>query len=794
MRKRFVLVLAPLLFIAGALLMIFALSMEVFTAARGFVTAQAMAARAQRDAIHHLYNYARTSAESDYRAFAAALAVPLAYRRARVALELDAPDYEAARRGFIEAGHHTEDADAMVRLLAYTRRLRDVARALELWKRADANISDLEDLAQRMRGPNAPRLLGELEFLRERITGTDARFSATLGDSTRRIKRALLWSMVAASAVLILLALLVSRRNLGRAAAAEQAVLESEARMRLVANNVPALISYIDRDQRYVFSNRTYDDWFGLAHERMAGRTIADVFGQDAYERMRGHFERVLAGEEVEFEFTTAEGGRRRTLQVSCVPHIAADGQVAGFYMLGNDVSAQKRAQEDLRFAALQLQQDAQRLEFLAHHDTLTGVPNRAMFAERAREAVAHARRHDKRAAVLFLDLDNFKQVNDQLGHETGDALLKLIAARIRASVRGDDFVARIGGDEFCVLLQDIADAREASAVAQKLVHEIGKPYRLGELNVNSGASVGIACVPQDGEDVATLLRKADMAMYRAKELGRNGCQFYSANLNDDAVAAATLADELRAGIDRDELYLVYQPRVDVATRQVVGAEALLRWRHPRLGVLSPQAFLALADDSGLLMPIGGWVLRETCQQARRWLDAGIRPLTVVVNVTARQLRHGSLADQVQEALQASGIPAASLLLEVPETAVRQVPEQIEQGLARIAATGARLGVDDFGTGYASLPMLQRLRVGAVCIDRKLIGGLPHDSEQAGLARALMALARSLDFDIVAKGVETHAQREFLVDAGCRVCQGDLYAAPGPADEIEPLLRARRAA
>jgi predicted signal transduction protein with EAL and GGDEF domain len=359
--------------------------------------------------------------------------------------------------------------------------------------------------------------------------------------------------------------------------------------------------------------------------------------------------------------------------------------------------------------------------------------------------------------------------------------------------VRGDDFVARIGGDEFCVLLQDVADAREAAAVAQKLVHEVGKPYRIGDLAVESGVSIGIACVPEDGEDVASLLRQADAAMYRAKELGRNGYQFFSGSLNEDAAAAAILAGELRASLERAELFLVYQPRVDVATRHAVGAEALLRWRHPRLGVLSPEAFLGLADDSGLLVPIGGWVLVEACRQARRWQDAGIRA-GVAVNVTARQLRHGALAEQVELALRESGISPDRLLIEVPETAVRQVPEQIEQGLARIAASGARLGVDDFGTGYASLPMLQKLRVGAVCIDRCLVAGLPHDGEQAGLARALIALARGLGFDIVAKGIETHAQREFLVDAGCRVCQGDLLAPPGPADEIEPLLRARRAA
>ncbi|HEY7240335.1 MAG TPA: EAL domain-containing protein [Burkholderiales bacterium] len=608
----------------------------------------------------------------------------------------------------------------------------------------------------------------------------------------------LLDALVAGSALLLCIAVLITRRSMLRTASVERALRESEERLRLVANNVPALISYLDRDTRFRFSNRTYDDWFGIPQERMLGRSIAEVFGEEIQARMKPHIERVLAGDEVEFEFTTggnaASGGRQRALQVACVPHLAPDGSVLGFYMLGNDVTALKRAQEDLRFAAIQLQHDARRLEFLAHHDTLTGLPNRAMFQERAREAVAHARRHDKTAAVLFIDLDNFKQVNDGLGHDVGDGLLKVIASRLRSCVRGDDFIARIGGDEFCVLLQEIAEPREAAAVAQKLVYELSKAYRIGEHSVSSGASIGIACVPQDGSDVATLLRLADAAMYRAKEAGRNAYQFFSVALNQDAAAAAALAEELKAGLARGELFLVYQPRIDIATRQVVGAEALLRWRHPRYGVLAPEAFLPLADDTGLLVPIGAWVLREACMQGRRWIDAGIKPLSVVVNITARQLRHGSLAEEVRAALDASALPPESLLIEVPETLLRQMPEQLEESFAGVAATGTRLGVDDFGTGYASLPMLQHVRASAVCIDRRLVAGVPVDAERAGLAKALITLARGLNFDVVAKGVETHAQRDFLAEAGCRVFQGDLFASPGPANEVEPLLRSRRAA
>jgi diguanylate cyclase (GGDEF)-like protein/PAS domain S-box-containing protein len=604
----------------------------------------------------------------------------------------------------------------------------------------------------------------------------------------------ILHMLIAGAALLLASAVIMIRRSSQRTEEAEAALRESEERLRLVANNVPALISYVDREQRFRFCNRTYDDWFGVAPQRMHGRSIAEVFGDETYGRMRAEIERVLGGSNVEFELVTGDAERRRTLQVACVPHLAAEGEVLGFYMLANDVTQLKRAQEELRFAAIQLQHDARRLEFLAHHDTLTGLPNRAMFSERAREAVAHARRHRKNCAFLFLDLDNFKTVNDTLGHDVGDALLKLIASRLRASVRGDDFIARIGGDEFCVLLQDIADPREAAAVAQKLLHELGKSYRIGEHRVSSGASVGIACVPQDGEDVATLLRLADLAMYRAKELGRNGYQFFSAMLNEDAAAAAALVDELRQGLARGELFLVYQPRIDIATRQVVGAEALLRWRHPRYGVLAPESFLPLADDTGLLVPIGAWVLREACMQGRRWLDEGIEPFCVVVNVSARQLRDGRFAEQVKAALGASGLPPQALLVEVPESLVRHSHDSIEGLLGALTGAGVRLGVDDFGTGYASLPALQRLRANAVCIDRRLVAGVPHDAERTGLAKALIALARGMNFEVVAKGVESHAQREFLAEAGCRVCQGDLFAAADSAEVIAPMLRTRLAA
>src|SRR5258707_258022 len=450
--------------------------------------------------------------------------------------------------------------------------------------------------------------------------------------------------LIAGAALLLASAVIMTRRSAQRTEEAEAALRESEERLRLIANNVPALISYVDREQRYQYSNRTYADWFGIQHEGMRGKTIAEIFGDEIYGRMRPEIERALAGTSVQFELTTGDGTKRRTLQVNCVPQHGAGGEVLGFYTLAADVTALKRAQEDLRYAAIQLQHDARRLEFLAHHDTLTGLPNRAM------------------------------------------------------------------------------------------------SYRIGEHQVNSGASIGIACVPQDGDDVATLLRLADLAMYRAKELGRNGYQFFSVMLNEDAAAAAALVEELRQGMTRGELFLVYQPRIDIATRQVVGAEALLRWRHPKDGVLAPESFLPPADHTGLLGPLGARALREACAQGRRWIDDGISPLSVAVNVTSRQLRDGRIAEHVRAALAASGLPAESPLIEVSESVVRQVPESLEAALIAITNLGARLSVDDFGTGYASLPTLQRLRASSVCIDRKLISGVPQDTERARLAKGLLPL------------------------------------------------------
>ena len=588
--------------------------------------------------------------------------------------------------------------------------------------------------------------------------------------------------LVAALLLLLAAAGLRTRALLRSADAAETGRRESEDRLMLVANSVPALISYVDREQRYRYSNRTYEEWFGFSHERMIGSTMREVFGEAVFEAdMRGNVELVLLGERVEFEYSHGEGDRARYLQVTYAPHFDPDGEVLGFYVLATDITALKHASDELATAN-------KRLEFLAHHDTLTELPNRVMLQERVGAAVSLARRHQKSIGVLFVDLDHFKHINDSLGHGAGDALLRAVATRLRECVRQEDLVARLGGDEFCILLQEIGEPQDAAVVAQKLLAELSEPYRVAEHDLYIAASIGIACLPQDGEDTETLIKNADIAMYRAKESGRSNYQFFSAGAKRGAPTSVTLTAGLRQALTNGEFRLLYQPRVEVPSGRVVAVEALLRWKHPERGLLSPSEFVQFAEHSGLIVPIGEWALREACAQLRHWTEAGWRHGVVAVNLSMRQLRSADLVAQVGAALEGNGLAPWRLELEITESMAIQAPERTRDTLRELAKLGVRLALDDFGTGHSALHYLKRFPINVLKIDQSFVRDLPLDRHDAAIVRAVADLARSLDLEVVAEGVQKPAQRDFLLGVGCRLCQGDLFGGAMSARELEPRL------
>ena len=435
----------------------------------------------------------------------------------------------------------------------------------------------------------------------------------------------------------------------------------------------------------------------------------------------------------------------------------------------------------------LQRKQAEQALRHLASHDTLTGLANRPLLHERLAQAIKRAERHEKRLAVLFLDLDRFKFINDSLGHSAGDALLQTCAQRLKECVRETDTVARFGGDEFVIVLEDLHEGADAVTPVMKLLARCGESFVVNGRELPATASIGISVYPEDGQDVETLLMNADTAMYRAKEKGRSTYHFYSAQMNAHGQEQLELQSHLRRALERNELFLVYQPKLDLRTRQVTGVEALMRWRHPALGLVSPAQFIPLAEDIGLIEQFGRWALEVACRDACRWRDEG-HPVQVSVNLSARQLNRPQLAVEVAEVLTNAKLDPALLELEITESGVMHNPNRAASLLQELRGLGVSLAIDDFGTGYSSLSYLQRFPLSTLKIDRSFIKDLPGDDDASSLTAGIIGLAHRLRMKVVAEGVETVEQLAYLRSNACDEIQGYYLSKPIAAEEISRFL------
>jgi diguanylate cyclase (GGDEF)-like protein len=438
---------------------------------------------------------------------------------------------------------------------------------------------------------------------------------------------------------------------------------------------------------------------------------------------------------------------------------------------------------------AIERQKTEERIRHMAHHDELTGLPNRALLRDRLAQALLRAERQERNVTVAFIDLDNFKLINDSLGHTAGDELLQTVSTRLLHCVRAADTVVRLGGDEFVVVLADLPRASDTvTPTLQRIIDNIARPVVLGDRDVQISCSMGLATYPTDGTTADALLANADAAMYRAKEMGRNNFQFYQAEMNGSSRQRLALQEGLRHAVARNELFLVYQPQVDLHTRQIIGVEALLRWRHPQLGMVSPATFIPLAEESGLIVPIGDWVLQAACRQNKAWQDAGLPPITVAVNVSARQFRQAQWIDRVADALHTSGLAAANLELELTESLIMQDLKQAVEKMQQLQAMGLALAIDDFGTGYSSLGALKRFPLARLKIDRSFVQDIATDEDDKAIVMAVIELGHRLDLKVVAEGVETEEQLAFLRQCRCDEMQGYLFSRPVPAAEIAEML------
>ncbi len=449
-------------------------------------------------------------------------------------------------------------------------------------------------------------------------------------------------------------------------------------------------------------------------------------------------------------------------------------GKLTNYVALFSDISTVKRSQEQM--------------EYLAHHDALTGLPNRLLFNDRLNQALKHAERNQLMLAVTFLDLDRFKNINDSLGHQAGDILLKQVAKALVHRVRQEDTVARVGGDEFILLLENIYDVKNAAVAAEKLMLAFNEPFKLQGQEIHVSASMGISIYPRDGQDASMLLRNADSAMYRAKEGGRNNYQFYTHELTKKAFERVLMENSLRRALEQEELRLFYQPQFDLRTGLIIGMEVLVRWQHPDFGIISPVKFIPVAEDCGLIHPIGKWVLLTACTQAKRWLDKGLKFGHIAVNIAGRQLQRGGIVDTVKAALNASGLSNSALELEVTENFIMQEAEHAINQLEALRELGVVLAIDDFGTGYSSLSYLKQLPINKLKIDQSFVRDIPDDSNDMAISNAVIALGKSLQLTVIAEGVETVEQAQFLQQAGCHEAQGYFYSRPLAAEKMEEFL------
>ena len=566
-------------------------------------------------------------------------------------------------------------------------------------------------------------------------------------------------------------------RNRVRLLLATRALAEQNFRFDTALANMPHGLCMFDAQLSLMVWNKRFCQLYGIRPEALSpGITVREMIELSA---ARGnHPDRKVADMVAEYERRLTSGvasfSKRplpngRMMALSQQP-MAGGGAVVIF----EEVTEREQAEE--------------RARFLATHDNLTGLPNRLVFDQAVSDAVKVGRRYDQQFAVMFVDLDSFKIINDTLGHVAGDSMLIEVADRLKQCVRESDIVARFGGDEFVILLRDVADANQVRTVARKILSTVVKPLTIRGQEYRVTASIGISMFPSDADDEESLTKNADAAMYAAKEEGRNNIRFHTKEMKTQSIERLMLETSLQQAIERNELLLYYQPKQDLSRDSISGVEALLRWNHPDLGLLPPSRFISIAEETGLIVPIGKWVLETACAQNMAWQRQGLRAIRIAVNLSPRQFAHPNLLDDIGAALEKSGMPPELLELEITESKVMQNVEHTLEVLTSLKSLGIKLAIDDFGTGYSSMSLVKKFPIDVLKIDRSFVREITSDGEDKAIADAIIALGRALDRTIVAEGVETIEQEAFLRAHNCDEIQGYLISKPVPADELAALL------
>jgi diguanylate cyclase (GGDEF)-like protein/PAS domain S-box-containing protein len=561
----------------------------------------------------------------------------------------------------------------------------------------------------------------------------------------------------------------------------EEALFVEKERAQVTLNSIGDAVACTDISGNITFLNLVAEKMTGWSHKEAEGRPMADVLEiLDATSRKANSNPMELAVDENRTvhlpsnSILVRQDGLEIPIEDSVAPIHDRKGQATGAVIVFRDVSAAR---------AMTLQ-----LAHSAEHDVLTGLPNRALLNDRVNQSIILASRHMKKVGVLFLDLDGFKHINDSLGHLTGDKLLQSITKRLCDCVRASDTVSRQGGDEFVVLLSEMEHSEDAAVTARRLLQAVADAHFINQQDLHVTTSIGVSVYPDDGLDAETLIKNADTAMYQAKENGRQSFKFFKSSMNERAVERQSIEEGLRRALERNEFTLHYQPKVNLMTGRITGAEALLRWTHPSRGLVSPAQFIPVAEDCGLILPIGNWVLREACKQARAWVDAGLSLTSIAVNISAMEFRHERFLEGVFEILKETGLAPRFLELELTESVLMKHVEATGSILKTLRAAGVQLAVDDFGTGYSSLSYLRKFPIDALKIDQSFVRQITTSPDETSIVTAIISMGRSLGLRVIAEGVETQEELAFLQAHRCDEAQGYYFSRPVPAGQFVKLL------
>jgi diguanylate cyclase (GGDEF)-like protein/PAS domain S-box-containing protein len=576
-------------------------------------------------------------------------------------------------------------------------------------------------------------------------------------------------------------------RNMAERKTAEEMLFREKERAQVTLDSIGDAVLSTDLEGKVTYLNVVAEKITGWTREEAAGKDINEVFviidgstREPCANPLRSAIQKNRTVGLTPNCILIRRDGTEFAIEDSAAPIHDQHGLATGAVIVFHDVSVARAMGVEM--------------SHMAQHDTLTNLPNRTLLQDRLTQAIAIASRNDSRIAVLFLDLDGFKHINDSLGHATGDRLLQFVAKRLLAAVRTSDTVCRLGGDEFVILLSDVAHAGDAGVKAGKILSALSAPFEMEQITLRITASVGVTTYPEDGQSAELLMRNADLAMYQAKEKGRSNYQFYEKGMNVRALERQSIEGDLRFALERDEFIMYYQPKIDLKSGEITGVEALVRWQHPERGLVGPVQFISIAEDCGLMLPMGRWALRESCRQAKAWQDAGLPPIEMAVNVSSVEFRNDEFLESISTILKETGLEPRYLELELTESVLMQHAEFSVPVLQKLKAMGVRLAIDDFGTGYSSLSYLRQFPIDTLKVDQSFIHEINADTDEATIISAVINMGCRMKHRVIAEGVETAEQLAFLRAHGCDEGQGYYFSRPMPAAETAKLLELGMAA